>query len=178
MYPVLRFALATARARSASMLALEETHVSGVICLPFDIDPWRELNNGRTLTLYDLGRIPLMVRTGVSATLRRQGWGMAVAGASVRYRRRVRLFDRLGMRSSLLGRDRRFVYIHQSMWRGAETVSAALFRSAITGAERGIVPTDEAFAAHGRPDWDPPIPGWVAAWIAAEDSRPWPPAHP
>ena len=34
-----------------------------------------ELNNGRTLTLYDLGRIPMMLRLGVIRTLRAKGWG-------------------------------------------------------------------------------------------------------
>lgn len=176
MYPILRFALAAARARSDPPLDLDGVHVSRVTCLPFDIDPWRELNNGRTLTLYDLGRIPLTIRTGVAAALRRNRWGMAVAGASVRYRRRVRLFDRLEMRSSLVGRDRRFFYVHQSMWRAGEAVSAALFRSAVTGAT-GIVPPDAVLAALGRPDWNPALPAWVAGWIAAEDARPWPPAR-
>jgi acyl-CoA thioesterase FadM len=177
MYPLVRFALAAARARSAAPLALGATHRSRVTCLPWDIDPWLELNNGRTLTLYDLGRIPLVIRSGLLATLRREGWSFAVAGVSVRYRRRVRAFERIDMASQLLGRDHRFVYIHQSMWRDGDAVSAVLIRSAVTR-PGGIVPTDEAFAAHGAPDWNPALPAWAAAWIAAEDRRPWPPSHP
>lgn len=46
-----------------------------------------ELNNGRTLTLYDLGRVPLGIRTGLAATVQRMGWGMAIAGNSTRYRK-------------------------------------------------------------------------------------------
>jgi hypothetical protein len=103
MYPFLRLALADVGARRAATLPLEGVHVSRVTCLPFDIDPWRELNNGRTLTLYDLGRIPLVIRVGLAAILRRQGWGIAIAGASVRYRRRVRAWDRLEMRCSFTG---------------------------------------------------------------------------
>jgi hypothetical protein len=40
---------------------------------------------------------------------------MAVAGNSLRYRRRVRAFHRLEMRSRLLGWDARFLYVEQSM---------------------------------------------------------------
>ena len=78
------------------------THVSHHYCLPWDIDLWRELNNGRTLTLYDLGRIPLAGRVGLIKVLRRERWGLTMAGASVRYRRRIRVFDRIEMRSRLV----------------------------------------------------------------------------
>ena len=72
------------------------THVSTHRCWPWDLDPWVELNNGRTLTLYDLGRMPLSVahRAACGAGARK-GWGLTVAGNTTRYRRRVRLFDRV-----------------------------------------------------------------------------------
>lgn len=174
MYPFLRLGLETARARGAGPLPLDGVHVSRHACLPWDLDPWVELNNGRTLSLYDLGRVPLMIRTGVMAALRRERWRLTVAGAQVRYRRRVRLFDRLEMRSALIGRDARFLYVHQSMWRGGEACSAAVFRKAVING-RGMVPPDRVLAALGSPGWSPPLPGWVAAWSAAEAQRPWPP---
>ena len=124
MYPFLRLGLELALARARRPLPLDGVHVSRHTCWPWDIDPWGELNNGRTLTLYDLGRVPLAVRTGLVAALRRNGWGLAVAGASVRYRRRVRAFERLEMRSAFVGRDPRFLYVHQAMFRGGEAVSA------------------------------------------------------
>ena len=67
------------------------THVSYHRCWPWDIDLWMELNNGRTLTFYDLGRIPLARRTGLVELLRKQRWGLTMAGASVRYRARIEL---------------------------------------------------------------------------------------
>ena len=174
MYPFVRFGLAMLSARRAAPLPLDGTHVTRVACLPFDIDPWGELNNGRTLTLYDLGRVPLAIRTGVFAVLRREGWRLTVAGASVRYRRRVRAFERLTLRSAIAGRDARFLYVEQSLWRGEEAVSAAYFRKAAVDAV-GIVATDRIVAALGRPDWAPALPPGLAAWAAAEAARPWPP---
>jgi acyl-CoA thioesterase FadM len=172
VYPFSRFAAETTRAARMARLGLDEIHVSHHTCLPWDIDPWRELNNGRTLTLYDLGRIALMMRTGLSDILRRERWSLAVAGASVRYRRRVKVMQRFEMRSTLVGRDARFFYVHQSMWRG-EPVSSLLVRKAVTA--EGIVPTDRVMAAFGQPDWRPALPDWVSAWMEAEALRPWPP---
>ena len=133
-----------------------------------------ELNNGRTLTLFDLGRTGFALRTGFLDLVRRRRWALTVAGTSIRYRRRIRVFDRFEMRTMALGRDARFLYLHQTLWRGEVAACSALLRTAVTD-QRGIVPTDRVTAAFGTPDWAPPLPGWVPARIAAEDRRPWPP---
>jgi len=90
MYPIFRFILEMLITRRKGVLLPGQVHHSTHLCWPWDVDPWRELNNGRTLTLYDLGRLPMADRTGMIRALGRNNWKMAVAGASVRYRRRVR----------------------------------------------------------------------------------------
>ena len=172
MYPIVRMAKEVAVHRSAPKLGLFDTHVSHHICWPHDIDLWMELNNGRTLTLYDLGRMILFQRIGVVKVLRAKRWAGTIAGSSVRYRRRVRMFDRIEMRSRVTGWDARFLYIEQSMWRGADCTSHGLFRNAVTSA-RGLVPMAEAAAAMDAAS--PPLPGWIRAWADAEAQRPWPP---
>lgn len=174
MYPVARMAFQLWRHRADPSLGLFETHESRHLCWPWDLDVWGELNNGRTLTLYDLGRIPWFRRIGLDPALRREGWQVAVAGASVRWRRRVRAFDRLAMRTRALGWDARFVYIEQSLWRGGECASHVLIRSAASD-KGGIVPPARLLAAIGHHEPSPPLPAWVQAWIAADGERPWPP---
>jgi acyl-CoA thioesterase FadM len=174
MYPFLRMAKEMARARRMAPLGLFEAHVSQHVCWPWDLDLWRELNNGRTLTLYDLGRLPLGARTGIHRHLAARGWGLTVAGSSVRYRRRVTAFSRLTMHSRCLGWDDRFLYTEQSMWLGDECASQVLIRSAIVS-KTGIVPPVELARAAGASDTSPELPDWVQAWIAAEAVRPWPP---
>jgi acyl-CoA thioesterase FadM len=175
MYPYLRLGRELWIARQAPALAVTGTHVSHHRCWPQDLDPWLELNNGRTLTLYDLGRIPLAVRTGLARIVKEQGWGLTVAGATTRYRRRVRLWDVVEMRSRCIGWDARFLYMEQSMWKGDDCTSHMLLRTAITSAA-GIVPPVQALAALGQPTESPALPDWVEAWIAADATRPWPPA--
>lgn len=174
MYPFLRLGVEALRTRRASKLPVDGVHVSHHTCLPFDLDPWNELNNGRTLTLYDLGRLPLTMRTGLYPAIRAKGWGLTVAGVAMRYRRRVRVFQRVEMRSALIGRDARFLYAHQAMYREGSALSAGVYRMAVAGPE-GIVPTDQVLAAMEVPDWRPPLPEWVEHWIASEAARPWPP---
>ena len=174
MYPFFRLAKDLFRNRNAPPLGIFDTHVSHHICWPWDLDFWMELNNGRTLTLYDLGRTVLAQRTGLIALIRRERWGLTVAGSSVRYRKRVVAFDRLEMRSRLAGWDDRFLYIEQSMWRQGTCTSHALLRTAVTD-RAGLVTTDRLTRALGVTGPSPDLPGWITAWADAEALRPWPP---
>lgn len=173
MYPLIRIMKEKLKYRRAPRLGLFDTHVSHHRCWPHDLDFYLELNNGRTLTLYDLGRIVLFERIGASDEMRRRRWVGTVAGTSIRYRRRVQAFDRLEMRTRVLGWDARFLYVEQGMWREGTCTSQALLRTAVVGSG-SMVPIGEVAAALGAGE-SPALPGWVRAWIAAEDERPWPP---
>lgn len=175
MYPFIRLAWQIFKHRKDAPLPLTGCHVSRHYCLPHDIDLWMELNNGRTLTIYDLGRIPLAMRVGLLPLLKTRRWGLTMAGATVRYRRRVRMFERIEMRSRAIGWDARFMYLEQSMWKAnGECASHIVYRGAVTGAQ-GIVPPADVMAAMGVDAVSPALPDWVQAWLSAEDQRPWPP---
>ncbi|MHA6324527.1 acyl-CoA thioesterase [Roseivivax sp. CAU 1753] len=175
MYPFARLFKEIWVHRKAAPLAVGEDHVSHHMCWPWDLDMWWELNNGRTLTLYDLGRIPLAARGGLIPAMRTHKWGLTVAGSSVRYRRRIRMFDRIEMRSRIVTWDARFMYIEQSMWKSnGDCASHALYRTAVTD-RNGIVPPSRVAEALGIAAAPPEMPAWIAAWSSAEDQRPWPP---
>ncbi len=175
MYPFIRLGWQLWHHRNDPPLDLLGTHKSRHVCWPWDLDMWRELNNGRTLTLYDLGRLPMAARMGMMPVLRINGWGMAVAGASVRWRHRVHAFERLTMLSRGVGWDARFIYSEQSLWKSdGRCASHALIRGVVTG-KGGIVPPERVLTAMGRDTVSPPLPPWVADWIEADGTRPWPP---
>ena len=174
MYPYVRSMKEVLLHRKSPPVGVGEAHVSHHLCWPWDIDPWMELNNGRTLTLYDLGRIGLFARTGFFAITREKGWGGTVAGASIRYRRRIKMFDRLEMRTRVSGWDKRFFYCEQSLWRRGECASHGLMRIAVASPS-GIVDPALVAEALGYPTESPALPDWIASWVEAEALRPWPP---
>ncbi len=175
MYPVPRLLWQLRRARALPPLPLLGTHESRHICWPWDLDVFGELNNGRTLTLYDLGRIPWFGRIGLDRVLRREGWQVAVVGASVRWRRRVHAMERLSMKTRALGWDERFLYSEQSLWKAdGECASHILIRAAVSD-RSGIMPSGRVLAALGHPEPSPELPPWVREWTGAEAHRPWPP---
>ena len=143
-------------------------------CRPWDVDIFLEVNNGRILTLYDLGRFDLSVRVGLARTLSQKGWGLVVAGSSARYRRRVRMFDKVTIRTRVAGVDQRWIYVIQSMWVSDAPTSSVVLRTGVTHKGK-VVPVDEVLRALNIDGWRPEPAGWVRDWIHSEDNREWPP---
>lgn len=176
MYPFFRAIFHMIRAKGRSAIAHDEVHSDLHICWPTEIDGFMEMNNGRILTAFDMGRFGFVIRSGFTKILRENGWGMAVAGSTVRYRRRLRMFNRYEMRTQILGRDSKFFYFQQSMWHKDVCTSSVILRMAMTN-ETGILNTDRMVEALGNVNWPLGLPDWVAQWSDLEDDRIWPPTH-
>lgn len=176
MYPIVRLAKDVWRAsRQPRLENPTDTNITHHICWPQDLDFMMELNNGRMLSLYDLGRFALATRIGLIGVVRQQKWGLSMAGHNIRYRRNIRPFERFEMRSRVVCWDDRFTYMEQSMWKGSgECASHMVSRVALTQGGKLIAPNNIP-KAMGRDQTSPPMPGWVAQWVKTEVKRPWPP---
>ena len=172
MYPYLRLFKSLVKARFRSPVHVKDESILKMLVFSGDIDFYPELNNGRHLTLMDLGRLDLAQRSGLLRTVHKQKWGLAVAGASVRYRHRLKAFNRFELHSRVVATDDRWFYFHQYTFRKGKTHSSALVRAGITS-RQGLVPVKRVLEAMGIPDWDPGMPPWVRAWSEAEELRPW-----
>ena len=174
MYPWIRFAREMARAKRMDPLVPGEVHVTRLRCLPQDLDIQFEMNNGRIITLFDLGRVPMFQRMGVLGRMKKAGWYGTIAGSSIRYRHRITLGQSLEIRSRTAGVDGRFFYIEQGIFRGDACCAHGLLRAAITTG-KGIIPTDQVLATLGFTETIPTLPDWAGEWDKAEAQRPWPP---
>ena len=174
MYPIVRVVKEYLSASKMPPLTALEAHTSHHRCWPQDIDHYLEMNNGRILSILDIGRTGLAARVGLITALRQNHWGLTIAGSSLRYRKRIRPFVKFRTLSRCIGWDHRFFYIEQSIWIGDDCAVQALYRSAVTN-ENGIVPPQDVFAAVGYEGVSPPLPRWAQAWVDADNTRPWPP---
>jgi len=177
MYPFVRLAKDMFLARNAPDLDTLGVHVSYHRCWPQDIDGFLEMNNGRILTILDLGRTVLAKRVGLLTALRENSWGLTMAGVSVRYRKRIRPFVKFKTVSRAVGWDDKFFYLDQTIWIGEDCAVQALYRSAITD-KNGIVRPRRLFDHIGYEGDRPDLPDWVQEWINADATRPWPPELP
>lgn len=174
MYPYIRLGLILLRTRRVPGKRLPDRAVTHHRAWPWDTDMFGELNNGRILTLFELGRWGLAVETGLLQEMRSRRAAFAVAGVSVRYRRRIPLWSRYRVETRPLGWDEKYFYIEQTMWMGDLPAHQMLLRAAIV-TRSGTLPIPELASALGHEGASPPLPDWVRNWIEAEATRPWPP---
>ena len=178
MYPFFRYSKSIVKAAIAKQkghsLDLADTSEIDIRCSLTDIDNFLEMNNGRVLTLFDLGRTDFAIRTGLGKQLLQKRWGLVVAGSTVQYRKRIRAFQKVTIKTHIAAIDERWIYVEQSMWVKGKPCSSALLRTGVTEGGK-VVMTDRVLAALNKADWDMPPVGYVAEWIESDDDRPWPP---
>ncbi len=174
MYPLIRLIDVMVRARRRPPLTPSEPSVLRMTVWPWDCDTFGEVNNGRHLTLFDLGRFDYGARTGLMKVLKKKKWGLVVAGSTIRYRRRLTPFQRYTMHTHLVARDDKWFYFVQSTEHKGVICSSALLRTGVTSKGR-VVPTQDVAVELGYTDWKPTIPAWVQGWIDSDAQRPWPP---
>jgi acyl-CoA thioesterase FadM len=171
MYPYLRLAKVVAAASFGQSLTLDDVGRLRMLVWPLDIDVYPEMNNGRHLTIMDLGRVDFAIRTGILKKGHARGWGLVAAGASARFRHRLAPMRRFVLTTRLLGHDDRWFYFLHETEQGQRVCSSALVRVGLRSKE-GLVPSDNVLEVLGTPEWKPAMPEWVLKWIEAEDARP------
>ena len=80
---------------------------------PNDLDLNGHLNNGRYATMMDLGRIDLLLRAGIVAEMRRSHWFPVVSDLSIQFKRPLKPFCKIDLKTTLVGWDERWFYFKQ-----------------------------------------------------------------
>lgn len=179
MYPFLRLAKTVAKSslafKKGDSLTLTDTSEFYFTANLNDIDNFLEMNNGRILTLFDLGRTDFAIRTGLGKKLIEHRWGLVVAGSTIQYLKRIRAFDKVTMKTRLAAIDERWFYMEQTLWVGGKCTCHALLRTAVTSIKTGkALPTKDVLESLGYGDIQMPPDEWVQAWIAADKLRVFP----
>ncbi|WP_342372968.1 acyl-CoA thioesterase [Propioniciclava soli] len=151
------------RWRRRAPVGLWDAVVTRFRVVPTDLDLMAHMNNGKYLTLMDLGRMDLMLRSGFWGTVRAQGWYPVVAGQTITYRRSLRLGQRFELHTKVLGFDERWIFVEQTFRRGEVVHAHAVVRARFLKESGGSVEHDELFALVGdRPALD--LPAWLVDW--------------
>jgi len=166
---IVRLILVLLGARRGPRLGPLDESVIHARVLPTDLDLNLHLNNGRALTLMDLGRVDLMLRMGVVGELRRRRWNPVIASLTVRFRRSLGLWQRFAIHTRLLCWDERWFYMEQRFVRGGDEVVRAIVKAAFIGPEGRVLPQQLVDASPWRLV-SPPMPEGVRMWVEAEEA--------
>jgi acyl-CoA thioesterase FadM len=151
-----------------------EASVLALRVLPNDLDLSLHMNNGRYLAIMDLGRLDLLLRSGLGGAVWRKGWTPVANAALVRFRRELRPFDRYRLETRVVGWLDAAVLIEQTFVfaageREGQVAARALFKGALYDrAARRYVPVAEMMELIGASAVSPAPPADVEAFLAAD----------
>ena len=132
--------------------------------MPNDLDLLGHVNNGIYLSLMDLGRMDLMIRSGKWKQLNRLGWYPVAASVSITYRRSLRLWERYTLETKVIGFDDKAMYVEQRFVRDNEVYVDAIMRARFLKKSGGTVTVAEMGALAEIDPATMPIPEWIASW--------------
>ena len=155
------------RLRREGRLAVTEIGRLRITTLPTDIDLLRHMNNGRYLSLFDLGRWDLLVRTGLWDVMKTRAWYAVVSSETVTFRKSLNLWQRFDLESRLIGHDDKAIYLEHRAVVDGEMYARAIIRARMMKRSGGALPHAELLAALGRPEGIPEVEEWVHDWAAA-----------
>ena len=140
MYPYLRLArvLISKKFQPKLNFHSRDCDVIPMMVWPQDIDPFMELNNGRYVTLLDLGRYGYGSRVDINAFLKKNQWSLTITGTYNEYRYRLRLFQTFQLKTNIIGYDSNWFYFFQKIERKGKTHMASVVKYAFTS-KKGIV---------------------------------------
>lgn len=145
-------------------LGLWDEAVTPFRVAPTDLDILGHMNNGKYLSLMDLGRIDLMLRSGYWADFTKRGWYPVVAGQTITYLKSLNPGQRFELHTRLIGFHGRWSYVRQSFMVGDVVYAHAIVRARFLKKSGGAVHEDEIIALAGPLPADAIVPEWIVQW--------------
>jgi acyl-CoA thioesterase FadM len=141
--------------------------VLNLTVLPNDLDLNLHMNNGRFLSLMDLGRLDLLIRTDLASALFRHRWQPLVGAVNIRYKVSLLPFQRYRLRTKVIGWDEKWFYIEQRFERKNRTIAVGLVKALFRGDHRNITPEEtlRLIKVHIDP---PKMPEKILKWLSME----------
>lgn len=126
---------------------------------PNDLDFNLHMNNGRYLTIMDLGRLQMMMRSRILGRVLRERWMPVVGAAHFRFRRSLAPFQKFALETQLLSWDEKWVYFEQRFVSRGELIGVGHVKVLIRDRE-GNIPTRRLLEHMGEGEAQPagPVP--------------------
>jgi acyl-CoA thioesterase FadM len=143
---------------------------------PTDLDTSLHMNNGRYLTIMDLGRLDFVVRTGLWRPLVRHRWTPIASSILVRFRRELRTRDRFRLETRILAWAEASVVMEQLFIfavgpRAGEVAARALFKGGLYDRKaRTFVPVSRLMEELGVFAESPPATPEIEAFLKADNA--------
>ncbi|MGA9666274.1 MAG: thioesterase family protein [Gallionella sp.] len=115
--------------------------------LPNDLDINFHMNNGRYLTICDLNRVDLFIRTGLLKAMFRRHWIPVIAEHTMTYKKPLGLFERFRVELEVTRWDEKYFYMNHTFHSGERIVAEGTSKGCVYARGIGVVSPADAIAA-------------------------------
>ena len=132
---------------------------------PNDLDFNFHVNNGRYLTLMDIGRFDYLLRTGLAGVMVKRRWSPILAASTIRHRRALGPFERFKLETRIIWWDDKWIYFDQRFINSTGRAAAHGLVRVCLRAKGEALPTGEILDAIGQNHVAPANPPHLADWL-------------
>jgi len=162
----IRILITLVKSRLQPGVAATDVIATDMIVGPTEAD-LRFVSNARYMLFMEIGRLELMLRTGILRHARASHWVPLVVSQTVRYKRPLRRFQRFTLKTHLAAWDDRWFFIEHKIERKGQLMVFGVAKCCFRGRD-GVVSPSVAFAALGSSEPSPPIPRYAELWVESE----------
>lgn len=118
--------------------------------LPNDVDINLHMNNGRYLTICDLTRVDMFIRTGLAKTMLKEKWIPVIAEHTMTYKKPLKPFQKYLVTMAVTGwDDRSFDMVHTFLV-GERVMAEGTSKGVILSKQEGVIPPERVLATVER----------------------------
>jgi acyl-CoA thioesterase FadM len=114
--------------------------------LPNDLDINFHMNNGRYLTICDLNRVDLFIRTGLLKAMFKRNWIPVIAEHTMTYKKPLGLFDSYQVELEVTRWDEKYFYMKHTFHSGERIVAEGASKGCVYARGIGVVSPADAMA--------------------------------
>ena len=115
--------------------------------LPNDLDINFHMNNGRYLTICDLNRVDLFIRTGLLKAMFRRKWIPVIAEHTMTYKKPLGMFEHFDVMLEVTHWDEKFFYMKHTFSNSERVVAEGTSKGCVYARGLGVVSPADAMAA-------------------------------
>lgn len=140
--------------------------------MPWDLDINAHMTNSRYLSIMDLGRTDLLIRSGLGKIAWRNKWGSVLGSATVRWRLGLKLFQVYELQTKAIGWDDKWFYLDQKVIHDNKVVAHAIAKAIFVTKGKSLMASDivAELADSKVSPISPPIPEAILRWNESEEA--------
>lgn len=150
--------------RGRSKLNIWDVGVRSFRVWPTDLDIFNHMNNGKYLSLLDVSRFDLMLRSGTWQRLRKLSWYPVVVAETITFRKSLAPWQVFQIETQVAGWDAEGLLVDQRFTVNGEIYAQVWVRLRFLKNPRGIITPQQLLAEFGDPGDGRQAPAWVLDW--------------